>query len=1019
MIQFTASMIERIIQYISPAEVLEGRARSRSLSSERLKRICFAVEENMSEASIEKKLWYFANWVEEELVESGRCSDVRRNREIQMDHHHAVPEECDWAVSFYDMIECFVMKVLVVRKEEATYRYKFLESWHALSSRVGSDLFAACAYAYADSMEGIERHSFQWDVILDHDNYSLRNILDKGISDNHYHLRASVPYFDMSWLSLMNSVSQLEVFKHLDSMENESRNIRKQYATDSSKEKYSILHLKAVLIRIYLYSVLTDQMVLLDDYMVSPEWLLKYIVETECPDEYLGQIRYTQGIFDGDVMDSVDSCIEKWLTESQTDWMPRLKKACPGFYWFFWETFPGIPIGVLWDKEVLAARENIEAVCSYIEEHCGKLPLQQCSWLFDNGDFTIYRREWKKQTRKALYRLLEDPYKLVAARRHIQSVLNGFHINSAARYKDYMMQEAVNENQPEEAVFSGERWLLYTMFRNRYFSVRQELDREEELYDLFFAYLLMKEQFRVELLYNNKKVGFQNFEAYQGRKTWFTTCFSEDELAKIAVRSAFHNSALRSQELRITPCDTDIDNIRTIQKYDRAICNDWKDAPSAGGTDNPTDFYYYVFHFAKRKDFSRCDELNPRHRHEEFCRKLKRQTEAILLMRERNRETGRRLRGVDACASEDGCRPEVFATAFRVLKNHSVERRSFEEKMPPLRLSYHVGEDNQDVLDGIRAIDEAIYFLNMGSGDRLGHATMLGVDAAKWYYDRGYLVSIRQQDYLDNVIWLYQCMIRLKLPNVDNLLEYLEKQYQIYFERVYRTALNREYSDMETRDFDIHNYYTAWELRGDDPKLYRTGQYQRDLRQSGIWADYSINSKVEKSKRHMDKAAVLYHAYHYSPRVREEGSRSIVVKIPLHMVKGIQMVQRKLMERIAKEGIFIETNPSSNVLIAGLGSYGNHPIVNFYNKGLTDNKEELDRCSQISASINTDDLGVFVTSLKNEYALMAKALESMRDIEGNRIYKKDMVYDWIDRVRKKGNEQSFIWDKRKVADGYV
>lgn len=126
------------------------------------------------------------------------------------------------------------------------------------------------------------------------------------------------------------------------------------------------------------------------------------------------------------------------------------------------------------------------------------------------------------------------------------------------------------------------------------------------------------------------------------------------------------------------------------------------------------------------------------------------------------------------------------------------------------------------------------------------------------------------------------------------------------------------------------------------------------------------------------------------------------------MVQGIKMVQMKQMERIAKEGIFIETNPSSNVLIAGLDSYGNHPIVNFYNKGLTDNREDLNKCSQISVSINTDDLGVFVTSLKNEYALMAKALESMRDMEGNRIYKKDMVYDWIDRVREMGNEQSFL-----------
>lgn len=120
-------------------------------------------------------------------------------------------------------------------------------------------------------------------------------------------------------------------------------------------------------------------------------------------------------------------------------------------------------------------------------------------------------------------------------------------------------------------------------------------------------------------------------------------------------------------------------------------------------------------------------------------------------MRENNPWAARRLRGIDACSSEDGCRPEVFAVAFRVLKAHVVPEKTYMEKVPQLRLSYHVGEDNQDVLDGLRAIDEAILFLKLGSGDRLGHATMLGVDPFEWYSEKHYKISIRKQDYLDNV----------------------------------------------------------------------------------------------------------------------------------------------------------------------------------------------------------------------------------------------------------------------------
>ena len=62
----------------------------------------------------------------------------------------------------------------------------------------------------------------------------------------------------------------------------------------------------------------------------------------------------------------------------------------------------------------------------------------------------------------------------------------------------------------------------------------------------------------------------------------------------------------------------------------------------------------------------------------------------------------------------------------------------------------------------------------------------------------------------------------------------------------------------------------------------------------------------------------------------------------------------------------------------------------------------------MSVSINTDDLGVFSTSLENEYALLACALEGKKDENGSSVYSKDMVYEWIDNVRRMGNDQSFL-----------
>lgn len=69
--------------------------------------------------------------------------------------------------------------------------------------------------------------------------------------------------------------------------------------------------------------------------------------------------------------------------------------------------------------------------------------------------------------------------------------------------------------------------------------------------------------------------------------------------------------------------------------------------------------------------------------------------------------------------------------------------------------------------------------------------------------------------------------------------------------------------------------------------------------------------------------------------------------------------------------------------------------------------QKLQNCPQLSVSVNTDDQGVFATSLENEYAMLASALENITDADGKYVYMKSMVYEWIDDVRRMGNDQSF------------
>ena len=107
--------------------------------------------------------------------------------------------------------------------------------------------------------------------------------------------------------------------------------------------------------------------------------------------------------------------------------------------------------------------------------------------------------------------------------------------------------------------------------------------------------------------------------------------------------------------------------------------------------------------------------------------------------------------------------------------------------------------------------------------------------------------------------------------------------------------------------------------------------------------------------------------------------------IPKMYIDGILKLQRCMQEKIAQKGIGIEINPSSNLAISTMKTYADHPVLNLYSLGL----------------------GVFQTSLENEYALLAASVESLTDENGKKLYTPQEVYEWLNHIRVMGNQQVF------------
>ena len=1020
------NIIGILFRKILPKQIIGGKYCYNKIPLELLEKISYAYEDNADEAEIHKRLQFFKNQVQFQLYE---------------EQNYIANSE---SFNVFDLVEIFVRMILEARNSEVVCRFRYLQEWRQVTNKVENTVFLAAMYARMDYENGKIRRSFIWPDIIGHDNVQLNRILSDGISDNHFHLLGSVHYFSLSWLVLMNHVNEQNFVRQMDEMDNQRRNPRIRLSYDYEEDKFKIQHLQVALIRVYLFSELTGRYIELGTYYASWEKIVSYISQKSNGGMYEFALKYRDAI-------------QYSIAYEQ---MGQLYKEYPEYCWLFQKIFNEKPAGVI-EKELerlLTERDFTSAILD-LAQKSGNILLRECTWLYKDN-LREYEKEWREQTQTSVWRLLRNTSELLDFRTDLQIIIDSLldkvqHINC-----DYAANGAGAwyDTDESQSLLIGERWLEYKMFRDR------ELLSENH-FNLFYVYLLIKESFRMEIQQSNEKLGFTNFHKYQKRKGMFTSYYTYGELARAAIEASVRQQNIKSIEVRISFGESCAEDAELIRYYDREI--------QQGRLKEYADKYYYVMGFGKRVDNFRQIPSEYGHmfyRHYDLRARIRKEADGLIQLRRKNPEMAQRIKGIDAFSDEDGCRPEVFATVYRVLKKHSCYRGlSIKPEVPPLRETYHVGEVFTDIVDGLRAVDEAVHFLNLDCGDRLGHATVLGMDVEKWYEDCNFKISIRRMDYLDNVVWLYYKLLRYHIPDTDTLLQYLEIEFEKYFALIYSKFIGEGYiedvarraceygsgysekygsqarqteqmseagqrrssaydfrygivrkNDGSIYDFNIRNYYYSWMLRGDHPGLYENGFYEQQLNVKSIWDECSVNREFPKDQRirYILPAAVLNHFYHYNTYVRESGEKAETVKIPVNMVKAISLIQKAMQFELAQREIAIETNPSSNLMINRISSYDKHPIFKLYNMGLTHDVEKLEECPQLNVSINTDDQGVFATCLSNEYALVASSLSRMVDSDGNHVYKRAEIYQWIKNVQEMSNNQSFLKAEPRDEERY-
>lgn len=315
------------------------------------------------------------------------------------------------------------------------------------------------------------------------------------------------------------------------------------------------------------------------------------------------------------------------------------------------------------------------------------------------------------------------------------------------------------------------------------------------------------------------------------------------------------------------------------------------------------------------------------------------------------------LVGIDAAANEMDAGPEVFAPTFGWL------RKKWQDRNEELRITYHAGEDFQHLLSGLRQMIEALTFLHLEQGDRIGHGTAAGIAPELWIDRMDDSVKLSQGEWLDDLVmtyWLITTNAPMVYPELNSLLPRLHNDIMDLHKEIYG------------HDNSMKEIIEAWLLREQDPK---------PILERAIDGKYEVQG-------HSACAVKILAEYHGNKRVKEKYFRSKVVPIRDSYISAevLRCLQNLVLHRIAKQGVALEVLFTSNIAISFYRESHEHHLGRWVEKTSEGN------LLIPPVVVGTDDPGIFMTNIYTEYARIASYFENRGYVFSERL---DMLKRFI------------------------
>jgi hypothetical protein len=360
----------------------------------------------------------------------------------------------------------------------------------------------------------------------------------------------------------------------------------------------------------------------------------------------------------------------------------------------------------------------------------------------------------------------------------------------------------------------------------------------------------------------------------------------------------------------------------------------------------------WLIHFKRAKHDEKFAPLHGR-----SVRQMEGEAQQIGNALEQRPERLLRLRGIDICGVEEQQPLWVCAETLRKVRRRSAEiaARRPGLRLQPLRLTLHAGEDFRWLTSGMRAIAEPFYWKLIERGDRIGHGIAVTLEPDSWWGNHfGQVISGRAIDRLHDLAFLasYSEAVPSEVRNEGEATFNggRSKKQQKWLADEVAKALKllglldtQEEAELHLVD-EVKKFWLA--IGG------RTGRRLLN----------STNPPGEDAPLHER----WLHRYFWNRRIQKRAAQMIELPVDESSKPECELLIRarqRLIRELARWQIPIESNPSSNLVVASLDAMASQQF-------LAQSVEQACNAGNetLPWTISTDDPITFATSLADEYA---------------------------------------------------